>query len=154
MPKFVSIVGKFYPAKEYYVNPDARPGENPVYEGPDRAAMDFMRENGHLDEKGNIISYPGQDAFADPDNMMRARQLGYKNVEEMLEGVFGITRKSIEEKAKQTLAILEPHDNKKPRTPDRSGIGGGRDYSGQGKDRLGGFGDPSDVSGNALNQRA
>lgn len=154
MPKWISVAGKFYPAKEWAVNPDAKPGENPVYEGPDRGAMDYMKENGHLDEDGKIISYPGQDCFTDPDNMMKARSLGYKNTEEYLKEIFGIDKKKIEELSKKKLESIELHDKPVKRDADRSGMGGGFDKSGQGKDRKGGFGDPDDVPNSALNKRA
>lgn len=62
MPSFISIQGKWKPAKERHVNPDT--GE--IYEGPDRAAQK-MEET-----KGESL---GMDVKMDPDNIYRARQL-------------------------------------------------------------------------------
>lgn len=152
--RFVSVAGKWYPAKEWAINPNAKPGENPVYEGPDRGAMEYMKENGLVDEKGNILDYPGQDCFTDPDNMMKARTLGYKNAEEHVKEIYGIDRKKVEDAGKKHLEKLTLHDQKVTPGLDRSPLGGGFDATGQGRDRKGGFGEPDDVSASALKQRA
>jgi len=70
MPSYISKGGEWVPAKEKAVN--MRTGD--VYEGPDReAANEIKNAGGRMGMKSN----------EDPENIMRARQLGI-TVEELL----------------------------------------------------------------------
>jgi hypothetical protein len=96
MPSFVSKLGVWEPAKEKTVI-IGEDGSPKIYEGPDRAAKEFL-------EKENV-SKLGMDAKKDPDNIMRARQLGM-SVEEFLrlnEPPSAETLKA--EEAKKTMVV-------------------------------------------------
>ena len=74
MPSYVSKMGVWEAAKEKAVvtKDDGSPA---IYEGPDRAATE------HLESEG--VSTLGMDVRKDPDNIMRARNLGM-SVEDFL----------------------------------------------------------------------
>lgn len=176
MANWVSVAGVFMPAIEVVQLPlsieDLKAGKNPVYRGPDRAALAQMVEEGHavIDPEGpihyfgedpkyvgkrfKITSYPGRDCFTDPDALRMARTLGYKTVAEYLEEMYGIKKSEIEKKSKALLEDVVVHDAPVNRVNDASPIGGGEDKSRNKKDRKGGFGDPNDVPSDALKQRA
>ena len=67
MASYISRRGICRPAKERAVN--IRTGE--LYEGLDREALAFIKQ-----ETGSEDGYLGMDARLDPENIMRARQLG------------------------------------------------------------------------------
>ena len=64
MASWKSNQGIWEPSDERAVN--IKTGE--VYEGKDRSATEFLKEEG--------VTYIGMDVRKDPDNIMRARQLG------------------------------------------------------------------------------
>jgi len=142
MPNYVSVLGEWKPAQEFYINPTAKRGENPVYDGPDRAALDYMKENGHVDEDGKPTSF-GEPYNALEENIIKAREMGYKSVDEYL-----IARnkdpKKLREMQEKKLGVIVEHKNpeKKPAGVFESG---GDDMSGSGKGRKGGFGEPADA---------
>ena len=78
MPSFNSDRGVWTPAKEkavaYKKNADGSV-EPVIYEGPDRAAQQLLKEKG--------VEYLGGDVTQDPDLIMRAKQMD-KTVEEYL----------------------------------------------------------------------
>lgn len=135
MPKFVSVAGKWHPAKEVVQLPlsqeDLIAGKNPVYMGPDRGALSLMVEQGYASEdpegpifyqgeddrfigkRFKITDYPGRDCFSDPDVIRMSRTLGYKTVAEYLDEMFGIKKEEIEAKSKLMLEKLED-PNKAP----------------------------------------
>lgn len=174
MSRHVSVAGKWHPAKEVVQLPlsqeDLLAGKNPVYIGPDRSALAMMVEQGYCTEdpagdisysgddplyigkKFKIQDYPGRDCFTDPDVIRMARTLGYKNVEDYLDEMFGVKKKDVIAKANSLVGKIV-QENKTIKA-DASGIGGGEDRSGQGHNRKGGFGDPNDVQPGALKQRA
>lgn len=153
MPRYISKLGKWKPVKEYYVNPDAQPGQNPVYEGPDRGAMEQLKELGMLDEKGNIIDTPGVEPTQNSDLILRARQYGFDNVYKFLKEVYNFDKDAAEKLAESEISKLRPHTKEVKVSQPVQELGGGRDYSGQGKHRAGGLGEPSDVSQQALKSR-
>jgi len=67
MPSFISIGGVWKPAQEKTVV-EGQDGSPEIYEGLDRAAKEVL-------EKENVSSL-GMDVTKDPENIMRARQLG------------------------------------------------------------------------------
>ncbi len=75
-----------------------------------------------------------------PDLINRARQLGYKDVDEYAR-IMGYDKEKSEAVFKEKAAVIEKHKEpeRKPETPM---LGGGKDFSGQGNDKLGGFGTP------------
>lgn len=177
MPRFVSVAGKWHPAKEVAQLPlsqeDLIAGKNPVYIGPDRGALALMVEQGYCIEdpdgdifyggeddqykgkKFKINDYPGRDCFSDPDVIRMARTLGYQTVAQYLDEMFGIKKEEIVKKSKEMIEMLVSHNPKTIRKNDAVGLAGGEEMTPGGKaHRKGGFGDPSDVSPGNLKQRA
>ena len=112
MPSFVSKGGIWYPAKERSVNQDT--GE--LYEGPDREAVKIIKE-----ETGSETGTLGTDVTKDPENIMRARQLGM-TVEEFLKLNTPPTEEQKKaEEAKENLVVT--HTAPKRKQGVRSGSG-------------------------------
>ena len=176
MPNWVSVAGKTLPAMEVVQLPlsqeDLIAGKNPVYRGPDRAALAYMVENGHAieDKEGpihyygederfkgkrfKISDYPGRDCFTDPDVIRMARTYGYKTVAEYLFEMYGIKKEEIEAKSKELLKDLIFHDKPVVRKPDLTVQSGGAEdprTGNRGKnDTKGGFeGAPSTITARA-----
>jgi hypothetical protein len=162
MSNFVSLGGKMYAAEEYYVNGKAPEGVDPIYKGPDRAAMkSIMKEKAlpgetweELVERGE--HYIGFDGRENDDMLLRARELGFDSVEDYLK-----MRKKIdfEEMVKKQAESLVGRERVKHKNPERHSSSleynsGGADTSGQGNHIKGGFDDPMGVSSNQLNKRA
>ena len=144
MPQYVSDGGVWHPAKEHAVLPHLAGTDKEVYDGPDRAAMEEMAKAYGVDEKG----YPKETTFGmpfDQDPMLQdlARQLGYKSIMEyaVARGYDPIKAKAEFEKKAAKIEKYEPPK----RQPERQIEGGGKDLSGQGKDRYGGLGDPPEL---------
>lgn len=176
MPRWVSVAGVTLPALEIVQLPlseaDLLAGKNPVYKGPDRAALAYMVENGHAIEdsegaihyygederfKGKrfkIQSYPGRDCFTDPDVIRMSRTYGYKNVAEYLYEMYGIKKEEIEAKSRELLKGLTVHDKPAVRRPDLNVESGGAEdprTGNRGKnDTKGGFeGAPTSITARA-----
>jgi len=146
MPSYISNGGVFTPAKEHAVLPHLSGTKNEVYDGPDRAAEAELAEAFGVDDNGK----PRQKSFGihfrnDPDMINRARSLGYKTVDEFATAMGyndtpeqEATKIAEKEKIVNTYAPLKKVEaNKK--------LGGGIDTTGQGNDKLGGFGEkPND----------
>lgn len=153
MPNWITDEkGLWHPAKERValknnsdksiVNPSATwsnffgqmvgPGEPYIYEGPDRAAMFEL-----FDQK---VENLGHSFFTDPDLITRARQLGYKDVEEYAL-VMGYDEKKAKERFAKAGAVITKHELPKKVEAIKI-LGGGIDKSGQGQDVYGGFDDP------------
>lgn len=75
MPNWVSVLGKWFPGKEYVVDSNAPKGHE-IYEGPCRAATQELKEQN--------VEYLGEDYHMNVDLMTRARTLGFKDVDEYL----------------------------------------------------------------------
>lgn len=129
MPTFISKEGKWFPAKERVVMPDAEPGKE-VYEGPDRAAM--------FDLKAQGVEHYGNDFRLDPDVIMRAKQLGFKDIKEYL-AAYGYDKVKADADFEKKSAVVNTHKNPTPKAASKF-AGGGFDMSGQGNDTFGGFG--------------
>ena len=176
MSRWVSVAGKMLPALEVVQLPlseaDLIAGKNPVYRGPDRAALAYMVENGHAvedkegtiyyygedmrfkDKRFKIQDYPGRDCFTDPDVIRMARTYGYKTVAEYLYEMYGIKKEDIEAKSKELLKDLTVHDKPVNRKPDLNLESGGSEdprTGNRGKnDTKGGFeGAPTTITARA-----
>lgn len=137
MPSFISKMGVWEPAPEYHVDPKAPRGKE-VYEGPDRAALDMLKEEG-VESLGTNI--PNQDM------LVLARQLGYNTVDEYLEAMVPGAKKRSEEAYKKAKGIVETHADTPKVAPIKVPSGG--DNTAPGADpkshRKGGFGDKPEV---------
>jgi hypothetical protein len=134
MPSWISKGGVWEPALERVVDPNAPKGQE-IYEGKDRAALEQLKEEG--------VTNLGMHFRLDPELQTRARQMGFKNVDEYLKTYGWDVVKANEDYEKKKLVVEEHKDPKKvsPVIP-RSG---GDDESRSGKGRKGGFDVPSDV---------
>lgn len=144
MPNYVSDGGVWHPAKEHAVLPHLAGTDKEVYDGPDRAAMEELAKAYGVDEKG----YPKQTTFGmpftrDPDLINRAKQLGFVSVQEYADAV-GYNAEQAKKDFEAKAAVINKYEPSK-RQPERQIDGGGKDLSGQGKDRYGGLGDPPEL---------
>lgn len=119
MPNFISNMGVWTPANERAVNVNT----GQIYEGKDRAALDILKQEG--------TSTIGMDSRKDPENIMRARQLGM-SVDEWLKLNEPPTPEAIKnQKEKETLIVTHKDQPKKKPV---NAVTGGVEFSG-------GFGD-------------
>ena len=153
MPRFITNeVGKWYPAKEKVglrnnsdkaiVNPSAtysnyygqtvQPGEPYIYEGPDRAALLQLWEEG--------VDHLGADFRNDPDLISRVKQMGFNNVTEFAR-VFGWDEAKAKERFNKFASVTTSHEIIDKAKAIKE-LGGGTDMSGSGQDVYGGFGEP------------
>lgn len=105
MPNFVSIVGKWVPAKEYVVDPKAPRGKE-VYAGQDRAALEMLKDQGEL----------GRDILLDPDIQQLARDRGFGSVQKYFKAIgfdYGIAKEKAEENAVNTEVTHQDPPRKK-----------------------------------------
>lgn len=151
MASWVSKDGVFYPAKErvslknisgkVLINPsekgskyhgeEVQPGDDFIYEGPDRAAM-FQLFKDKVDTLG-------QDFRQNPDMIYMARQFGYKNVEAYAKAV-GYDKEKMEAEFSKKASVVAKHELPVG-AKEVLIMGGGQDTSGSGADVIGGFGE-------------
>ena len=115
-----------------YYGQVVQPKEPYIYEGPDRAAMFDL-----FDAK---VEHLGHNFFTDVDLIQRARQMGYKDVQEYAT-IMGYDEKKAKERFAKHGAAVTMHELPKKVAATRI-LGGGTDFSGQGQDVRGDFGDP------------
>ena len=151
MPNYVSKGGVWYPAKEKVGltnlsgktkevdGKKVKHGDPYVYEGPDRAALFELYQ---IDQSGKTTTL-GQDFKTDPEFINRVRQLGFKDVDEYLKSV-GYDPEQVEVEFKKKARVVNKHELPE-RVKEIETLGGGKDFSGQGKDVRGGFGQPQDL---------
>jgi len=150
MSRFISKEGEWFPADEKVIlvnhstktikNPSTKgkyadekvaPGEQFIYEGPCRAALFELFE-----EKVDKL---GQSFRKNPEFLQSVRVQGFNNVEEYLNFI-GYNKDEAEALFKSKASVVTKHEiGKKIKAIDT--MGGGKDFSGQGEDILGGFGD-------------
>jgi len=145
MPRFISKDGEWTPAKEKValVNRSdktrtvgkvkVKPGEPYIYEGPDRAALFKLYEEG-VDKLGTHFK-------SDPDFINRVRQLGF-TMEDYLKFV-GYDEQKVEEDFKKNASVVTKHELPK-KVKEVHTLGGGVDTSGLNPARYGGFGEPKE----------
>lgn len=135
MPSWISNGGIWNPAKEYSVDPKAPKGKE-IYEGPDRAAMQELAEQG--------VTHLGKNFRTDPEFIMRVRQSGFKDVDEYL-SVIGYDEKKAQAIYEKQLEEVNSHTDTPKKAPIQD-LGGGLDTSKSGKNsRRGGFDWPADT---------
>jgi hypothetical protein len=134
MPSWVSKGGVWEPALERVVDPNAAPGKE-IYEGPDRAALEQLKEEG--------VTALGNHFRLDPELQTRARQMGFKDVDEYLK-TYGWDVKKADEDYQKKKTVVNHHKDE-VRVPPPVLRSGGDDESRSGKGRKGGFDVPADV---------
>lgn len=150
MSEWVSVGGKWFPANEYHVNGNAQEGTDPVYKGPDRAALEDLKKEGK-DAQG----FKGSDYRRNPDLLRQARQNNYQGVDEYLEEMFGVKHDEVISSQEDLLkAKVAKHENPARKNSAVTTPSGGMDTSGNGNHMKGGLGDPMGVNTGQLNQRA
>ena len=113
MASYISKRGICRPAKEKAVN--IRTGE--VYEGPDREALAFIKQ-----ETGSEDGFIGMDSRLDPENIMRARQLGM-TIDEFLKLNDPVTPEQARAEAENENVVVT-HIPKPSKPGVRTGSGG------------------------------
>ena len=154
MPKGISEEGMVFAARERVVlrnntdkvliNPsdensryhgeEVQPGEEYIYEGPDRGFQELLKEMGAENE-----GYLGQPFEQNPEMIQLARQKHYTSVKEMVE-MEGydkeLTKKRVEEAKKKVNSHKLPE-----KKPGQKFSGGGRNTTGGGNEIQGDWGD-------------
>jgi len=149
MPTYISKGGIFVPAKEHAVLPHLSGTENEVYDGPDRAAEFELAQAHGVDAAGKPkVGSFGINYLNDPDLINRARSLGYKDVKEYAKALgYNATKEQEIAEIKEKEKIVNIHNTPIKRKAANEKLGGGTDTSGQGNDKLGGFGNDPDGLG-------
>ena len=130
MPNWISNGGTWHPAKEHVVLPHLAGTKNEIYDGPDRAALlELFRAK---------VETFGQDFRTNPDFLQGIRAQGYDNVDKYLESI-GYDEAKEAANFKKKAEKVTTHEIKK-RVKAINTMGGGRDFSGGGQDKRGGFG--------------
>lgn len=151
MSRFISKEGEWYPANERviltnhstksiknpstkgkYVDEMVAPGEQFIYEGPCRAAL-FELYEAKIDKLG-------QSFRKNPDFLQSIRTQGFNSIDEYLTFI-GYNKEEAEASFKANASVVTKHEIGK-RVKAMDTMGGGKDFSGQGEDIIGGFGDP------------
>lgn len=151
MPSYISKGGIWYPknervglknnSKETIKNPstsekfkgeEIKPGEDYIYEGPDRAALfEFWKEK---------VEFFGTDFRKEPEFLQACRNMGYNSYKTYLKDI-GFDEKRLEEEFAKKVNEVNKHE-----LPDKvealNALAGGRDTSGGGNDMKGAFGTP------------
>ena len=151
MPSFISNRGKVVPAKEeigltnigdkpiqskyvFGTKKDgvALPGENFIYRGPDRAAVQMLHEQGE--------EALGQDFRTDPEFRQIVRNQGFQSVDEYLESI-GYDEEAEKKKFEEKSSTIKAHELPKMVAEIKT-MGGAQDATGSGEhDSIGGFGE-------------
>ena len=105
MPSFISENGVWRPAQEKTVV-TKEDGTPEIYEGPDRAAIAVLKNEG--------LETLGMDVRKDPENIMRARQLGM-SVEEFLKLNEPPTPELIKAEEEKKKVVVDHSEPKKKR---------------------------------------
>lgn len=142
MPRYVSNKGVWFPAKERIAlknlsgktkvvdGKEIEPGDDYIYEGPDRAALFELFKEG--------VETFGQDFRKNPEFLQGVRNQGFPSVEEFLKFIGYDEKKAEEEFEKKASKV---HKDEIPKRVEMvRTLGGGTDTSGGGQDRYGGFG--------------
>jgi hypothetical protein len=151
MPEFVSILGKQFPkherlalknkSNEVIINEFSndgkpiQPGEDFIYDGPDREAMRIIKEEG-----GPDATFIGEDFRNNPEFLQSIRSQGFNDVDDYLKKIGFNEKKSVE--AGNKLIEKQASHEPPPLHEESLNMGGGQDRSGnKNNDAIGGFGD-------------
>ena len=134
MPSWISKGGVWEPAQERVVDPNAPKGQE-IYEGLDRAALEQLKTEG--------VTSLGQSFRLDPELQTRARQMGFKDVDEYLK-TYGWDAVKAEAAYNAAKKVVVDHKDEVRKAP-AIFPSGGDDESRSGKGRKGGFDTPADV---------
>lgn len=144
MPSYTSHEGKWYPAKERialknksdkpfeYKGQTINPGDDFIYEGGDREALKELALAGE--------EYFGRNFKNDPDFLQAVRNMNFKNVDEYLENI-GYDQEAVDKQFEETAEVVNRHELPK-QVEAINVMGGGKDFSGSGKDMKGGWKEP------------
>ena len=133
MPSYNSKDGIWKPKKEKVAITNKN-GEPAVYEGPDRAAVEYLKEQG--------VTHLGQHFSKDPEVIMRARQLNM-SVDEFCQTAYyteEMRQRDYEAKDKEVNLHKDPVRNPANKFPS-----GGRNTAGNTGHIEGDFGDIQDA---------
>ena len=147
MPSYISNGGEWSPAKERVALKNVtnavkelngqtiQPGDDFIYEGPDRAALFELFQT--KQEKFGIHFEN------DPELIGRVRQLGYKSVKEYAKAM-GYDKAKAQEDFEKNASVVARHDLPR-RIEEIKKLGGGNDTAGNNQDSYGGFGDAPNI---------
>ena len=134
MGTWISKDGIQTPSKEKVALTDPKTGEPFIYEGPDRSATEYLKEQG--------VPFIGQHFSKDPEIIMRARQLNM-SVEEFCQTAYyteEMRKKDQAEKEKVVNTHQEP-----TRKQSSKFNSGGKNTAGTSGHLEGGFGDEAEA---------
>lgn len=143
MPKWVSQEGVWHPRNEKVAlvnnsekvkkigDQEVGPGEPYIYEGPDRAALFQL-----FQEKQESL---GGDFRHDAEFLLRVKNLGYRDLDDYLSSIGYDSEKAVK-LTEEKLSRVNKHELPKKIKAIET-LGGGKDFSGQGNDKAGGFGE-------------
>lgn len=141
MPNYVSVDGKWFPAREVVQLPlnqeEIEAGKDPVYRGPDREALKELNELG--------VEHLGHDYRTDIDLLRLARAHNFNTVEEYVSVMGGISPEKNKEAQEKKIKEVVSHAPIRRRKGIKR-IAGGSDTANNGNDMVGGFGDPVGVN--------
>jgi hypothetical protein len=137
MPTWISKMGVWEPANEYVVDP-SKPKGKEIYEGPDRAALEQLKEEGRESLGSNIPH---------TDMLVLARQLGFDTVDEYLDKMVPGAKQRSAEAYNKAKGIVETHADPMKKKGVEPPSGGDNTAPGASakSHRKGGFELPSDV---------
>lgn len=144
MPRYISKLGVWEPAKERVVLPNAEPGKE-IYEGEDRAALWEMQKAGHIDEKGNKIGNFGVYFKNDPEFFQMVRSRGYNSIDEYLKAM-GFDEEKVKAQYDDHKKAVTRHEAPK-RKKGTKFVGGGENRANPKSSKIGDFGDPPELGG-------
>lgn len=119
-----------------YVGDMVQPGEEFIYEGPDRAALYelWKAKEEHF----------GIDFRKSPEFLENIRKFNFKTEKEYLKFI-GYDDKKAKEEFNKKASVVTKHELPVKVKALRE-LGGGKDFSGQGNDKYGDFGTPKELS--------
>ncbi len=133
-----------------------QPGADYVYDGPDRAAMyQWWEENGkpsaeEIKQRGEGNITMGEDFRTNSEFMEQyakfRNMFGFNTVEEYLK-YLGYDKEKSHKKFEEKASVVATHDLPN-RIPEIKRLGGGKDYATGKNNAYGGFGEPSELTGN------
>lgn len=144
MGEFISKGGVWHPVREklalknksdeviVYNDQEIEPGEEFIYDGPDREAVDMIQKDGN----GETI---GTNFKSDPEFLQSVRNMGFNSTDEYLKTI-GYDEKEVEKKFKEKASSIKAHTMPMPKS-EVIGQCGGTDTTGNSEnDIVGGFG--------------